>query len=470
MAIGARPTICELSRLYSTGAISPVEIVQATLRRIGRLDPRLNSFLTVTAEHALARARQAEAEIRAGRKRGPLHGVPYAAKDLLDTSGIRTTVGSKILRDRVPRRNAAVIEKLDAEGAILIGKAGLHEWAYGITSTNPHFGAVRNPWDTGRIPGGSSGGSAAALAAGLCTFSLGSDTGGSIRIPAALCGVTGLKPTFGRISRYGAFPLGHTLDTLGAFALRVEDAAWVHQAIAGWDSRDVVSSRQPVHKCLLESEPRLDGTVIGVPASFYFDGLVPDVATAMQVALRVLETLGAELVEVRIPDIATYNSLHRVILLAEATSVHRRRLEERREDFGDDVRSLLDQGRFVLAADYLHAQRARRIFCRDFDAVFARVDALVAPAIPIPTARIGELKIEIQGHRENVRLATTRNVRALNLTGLPVLSVPCGFHSDGLPIGLQIVGRKYDEVQVLQIGHAFEQATDWHQRIPSMAR
>ena len=470
MEIGPRPSIGELSRLYSTGAVSPVEVVQATLRRIERLDPRLNSYLTVTAEHALARAQQAETEIRAGRKRGPLHGVPYAAKDLLDTRGIRTTVGSKILRDHVPQRDAAVVEKLDAAGAVLIGKTGLHEWAYGITSTNPHFGAVRNPWDTGRIPGGSSGGSTAALAAGLCSFSLGSDTGGSIRIPAALCGITGLKPTFGRISRYGAFPLGHTLDTLGPFGLRVEDAACVHRAIAGWDSRDVVSSREPVPDCVLEREPRLDGTIIGVPDSFYFDGLVPDVATAMQVALRVFETLGAELLDVRIPDIATYNSLHRLILLAEATSVHRRRLEERREDFGDDVRSLLDQGRFVLAADYLDAQRARRTFCRDFDAVFAQIDVLVAPAIPIPTARVGELAIEIQGRMENVRLATTRNIRALNLTGLPVLSVPCGFHSDGLPIGLQIVGRKHDESQVLRIGHAYEQATDWHTRVPPMAR
>ncbi len=470
MDIGPRPSISELSRLYSTGAVSPVEVVQATLRRIERLDPRLNSYLTVTAEHALAQARQAETEIRAGRKRGPLHGVPYAAKDLLDTRGIRTTVGSKILGDHVPRRNAAVIEKLDAEGAVLIGKTGLHEWAYGITSTNPHFGAVRNPWDTERIPGGSSGGSAAALASGLCSFSLGSDTGGSIRIPAALCGITGLKPTFGRISRYGAFPLGHTLDTLGPFGLRVEDAARVHRVIAGWDGRDAVSSREPVQDCVLESEPRLDGAVIGVPTSFYFEGLVPDVATAMQVALRVFEALGAELVDVQIPDIATFNSLHRLILLAEATSVHRRRLEERRKDFGDDVRSLLDQGRFVLAADYLDAQRARRTFCRDFDAVFAQVDALVAPAIPIPTARVGELEIEIQGRLENVRLATTRNIRALNLTGLPVLSVPCGFHSDGLPIGLQIVGRKHDEAQVLRVGHAYEQATDWHARLPPMAR
>ena len=465
-----RPDIKELSELLADGSLSPVEVVQDTLQRIERLDPALNSYLTVSAERALDQAAVAEREIRAGRKRGPLHGIPYAAKDLVDTSGIRTTVGSRLRAHHVPSSNAAVIEKLDDAGAILLGKTGLHEWAYGITSTNPHFGPVHNPWDPERIPGGSSGGSAAALAAGLCTFSLGSDTGGSIRIPAALCGITGLKPTFGRISRRGVFPLGHTLDTLGPFGLRVADTALTYGAIAGHDPNDPASVDRAVELPTLRSEPRLKETVIGVPARFLFDHLDTEIADAVGNALSSLEGLGAELRTVPTPNVEAANSLHRLILLAEATSVHRRRLESHRADFGDDVRALLDQGRFVLATDYLDAQRARREFCREFDAVLRDVDALVMPAVPIPTARIGELEIEVGGKVENVRLATTRNVRALNLTGLPVLSVPCGFRSDGMPVGLQIVGPKYGEAAILTIGHAYEQATDWHARIPPMAR
>lgn len=465
-----RPGIKELSELLADGSLSPVEVVQDTLQRIERLDPALNSYLTVTAERALDQAAKAEREIRAGRKRGPLHGIPYAAKDLLDTSGIRTTVGSGLRARHVPTSSAAVIEKLDDAGAILLGKTGLHEWAYGITSTNPHFGPVRNPWDPERIPGGSSGGSAAALAAGLCTFSLGSDTGGSIRIPAALCGIPGLKPTFGRISRRGVFPLGHTLDTLGPFGLRVADTALTYGAIAGHDPSDPASVDRTVELPTLQPEPSLTETVIGVPSRFLFDHLDTEIGDAVGHALSVLESLGAELRTVPTPSVEAANSLHRLILLAEATSVHRRRLDSHRTDFGDDVRALLDQGRFVLATDYLDAQRARREFCREFDAVLRDVDALVMPAVPIPTARIGELEIEVGGTVENVRLATTRNVRALNLTGLPVLSVPCGFRSDGLPVGLQIVGPKYGEAGILAIGHAYEEATDWHLRIPPMAQ
>ncbi len=464
------PSITELSQRYISGTVSPVEVVGQTLARIERLDPKLNSYLAVTAERALAHAARAEAEIRAGHGRGPLHGIPYAAKDLLDVQGLPTTVGSQAMAGNVAKCDAAVIEKLEEAGAILVGKTGLHEWAYGITSTNPHFGPVRNPWDPERIPGGSSGGSAAAQAAGLCVFSLGSDTGGSIRIPAALCGVAGLKPTFGRISRRGVFPLGHTLDTLGPFGTCVKDTALVFAAIAGRDERDPVSSDRPVSIPTFEVTPDLKGTVIGVPARFFFDGLAVDVEAAARNALGALQDLGAELREVQPPDVEAANSLHRLILLAEASSVHRRRLETHRDAFGDDVRALLDQGRFVLATDYLDAQRARRVFCREFDAVMREVDALVAPAVPIPTARIGELEIDVNGRRENVRLATTRNVRALNLTGLPVVSVPCGFDRDGMPIGLQIVGRKYGEDRILAIGHAYESATAWHRQIPPMAR
>ncbi|MDE0624401.1 MAG: amidase [Bryobacterales bacterium] len=470
MELPARLGLTQLAKAFSSGQLSPVEVVRHALRRIARLDPVLNSYLSVTADHALERARQAESEIRAGRHKGPLHGVPYAAKDLLDTKGIRTTVGSRILSDNVPAADAAVVESLSAAGAILLGKTGMHEWAYGITNNNPHFGPVRNPWNTECIPGGSSGGSAAALAAGLCSFSLGSDTGGSIRIPAALCGIAGLKPTFGRVSRRGAFPLGHTLDTLGPFGLTVQDTALAYQAIAGRDGADPTTVDKPVELPRFDAEPSLKGVVIGVPRASYYECLDPAVDSAVQSALSVLTGIGAQLREVAVPDIDLANSLHRLILLAEGTSVHHRRLEEHREQFGDDVRALLDQGRLVLASDYLNAQRQRKRFCREFARTLQTVDALVAPAVPIPTARIGELEVEVNGRLENVRLATTRNIRALNLTGLPVLSVPCGFHSDGLPIGIQIVGKAFDERRVLEIGHAYETATEWHLRIPPIAR
>ena len=470
MTLPPRPSVSDIAALYRAGDVSPVEAAKEALQRIERLDPAINSFVTVTAEHALEQARQAEREMAAGRFRGPLHGIPYAAKDMLDTRGIRTTIGSGTMTSNVPGQDAAVIECLERAGAVLIGKAGLHEWAYGITSDNPHFGPVRNPWDTRRIPGGSSGGSAAAVAAGICPIAIGSDTGGSIRIPAALCGVAGLKPTFGRVSRFGAFPLGHTLDTLGPFGTCVKDTAIAYAAVAGADPRDPVSSREPVLAPELGEVPDLAGTSVGVPDRFFFDGLVGDVEEAARRAVKLLNDLGATVTEVPVPDIELANSLHRLILLAEASSVHRARFETSRQDYGPDVRSLLDQGLFVLASDYLDAQRLRRRFCESFDAVFESVDALVAPAIPIPTARVGQLTIDVGGHPENVRLAVTRNVRAINLTGLPVLTVPCGFHRDQMPIGLQIVGPRFREDRVLRIGHAYEQAAGWHRKLPPMVR
>ncbi len=460
-------TIEEASRHIQIGALSPVELTQQALASIARFQPSLNAFVTVTEKFALEQARRAEAEIRAGNYRGPLHGIPYAAKDLYYTKGIRTTIGSKIMADFVPSYDAAVIEKLHEAGAVLVGKAGLHEWAYGITSTNPHFGAVRNPWDPERIPGGSSGGSTAALASGQCLFSLGSDTGGSIRIPASLCGVVGLKPTFGRISRHGVFPLGHTLDHAGPFGLTVRDTAWVYQALAGPDERDDSSVERPDPAPRLDPEPRLDGKKIGVPRNFYFDQLDPDVAAAVRAALKTLEEIGAALVEIEVPDIVEFNAVGRLILLVEAASVHRRRLRERREDYGDDVRTLLDQGQLISAADYLDAQRRRRELNQGFNALLEQVDVIAAPTIPITAAKIGQMTTTIGGVEENVRLATTRLVRALNLTGLPLLSVPCGLSSAGLPIGLQLIGCLFGEAGLLEIGHAYERATDWHTKRPA---
>ena len=461
-------TIRRLAEQIRQEKCSPVELTRETLNLIQRHQPTLNAYITITEDVALEQARQAEREIQGGRDRGPLHGIPFAAKDLFYTRGIPTTVGSKILRDVIPDHDAAVIEKLRAAGAVLIGKTGLHEWAYGITSNNPHFGAIHNPWDTTRIPGGSSGGSTAALAAGLCAFSLGSDTGGSIRIPASFCGVVGLKPTFGCVSRWGMFPLGYSLDHAGPFAHTVEDAALVYQAIAGHDSRDETTVEWSVSLPVFADEPKLTHRKIGVPQDFYYENLDPEVDNAVKKALVTVEKLGAELIPVDVPDMEEFNSIGKLILSAEATSVHRSRLQHLREDFGDDVRALLEQGEAVLATEYLDAQKQRREFVRDFNRLFDQVDLIAAPTAPIAAPKIGEGTVSIGTSTVEVRLAVTRLVRAVNLGGWPTLSVPCGFTSRGLPLGLQLIGNRFDEKGLLEVGHAYQQATEWHRRRPPL--
>ncbi len=461
-------TIRRLADQIRQGGLSPVELTRQTLDRINQAQPTLNAYITVTEDLAVDQARRAEREIREGRDRGPLHGIPFAAKDLFYTQGIRTTVGSKILRDFIPDHDAAVIEKLRDAGAVLVGKTSLHEWAYGITSNNPHFGAIHNPWDTTRIPGGSSGGSTAALAAGLCSFSLGSDTGGSIRIPASFCGVVGLKPTFGRVSRWGMFPLGYSLDHAGPFAHTVEDAALVYQAIAGHDPRDETTVERSVSLPAFVEELQLERRKIGVPRNFYYENLDPEVDNAVKNALVTLEKLGAELIPVDVPDMEEFNTIGKLILSAEATSVHRSRLQHLREDFGDDVRGLLEQGETVLATEYLTAQKKRRELVRDFNRLFDQVDLIAAPTAPIAAPQIGGGTVSIGTSTVEVRLAVTRLVRAVNLGGWPTLSVPCGFTSRGLPIGLQLIGNRFEEKGLLEVGHAYQQATEWHRQQPPL--
>jgi aspartyl-tRNA(Asn)/glutamyl-tRNA(Gln) amidotransferase subunit A len=465
----ALKSIAELSRLIEAGEISPVELTRQTLQRIERIDPHLNSYITTTADIALCQAETAEREIHAGGRRGPLHGIPYALKDLFFTRGIKTTAGSKIFADFVPGYDATVVQRLAQAGAVLVGKTGLHENAYGITSNNPHFGAVRNPWNTSHIPGGSSGGSAAALAAGLCSFSLGTDTGGSIRIPASFCGVAGLKPTFGRVSRHGVFPLSHTLDHVGPFAWTAEDLWHVFAAMTGQDAADESTVERPLPPPEFPSEPSLHGRRIGVPANFYFERLDPEVEAATRAALAEMEMLGAELVEVSVPDIEEFNLIARLIQIAEASSIHVNNLDSRRDDYGDDQQTLLDQGRFVTAVDYLNAQRRRRQLNREFYKLFDQLDVLAAPAVAVLPAKIGQTSLTVNGVQEDVRMMTTRNARALNMTGLPLLSLPCGFSESGLPIGIQLVGALFDEKSILEIGHAYQLATDWHARRPQLA-
>jgi len=450
-------TILEAAAGLRAGEVSSVELTRAALERIARLDGTLRAFITVMEESALAQARLADEELKRGTDRGPLHGIPVAVKDVFSTRGVRTTCGSRIFFTHVPDHDAAVVQRLANAGAVLVGKTNMHELAYGITSANPHFGAVRNPRDTERLPGGSSGGSAAAVAAEMVFMGMGTDTGGSIRIPASFCGCVGLKPTYGRVSRYGVMPLDFSLDHTGPLTRSVRDAAVTLQALAGYDPRDVTSSREVVPDYLPSENPSLAGVRIGLPENFYFERVQEEVGAAVRAATAAAEGLAAELVPVRVPDIAALNTVARLILLVEAAAVMEPYMG-RREDFGADVRSLLEQGRLVAATDYVNAQRLRRRFCEQFRVLLQQVDCLFTPATPTTAPRSGEAMVEIAGQAEDTRLASTRLVRAVNALGLPALAMPCGADRQGLPVGLQIMGRPFEEALLLRIGAALEAA------------
>jgi aspartyl-tRNA(Asn)/glutamyl-tRNA(Gln) amidotransferase subunit A len=450
-------TILEAARLLRAKKTSPLELVEDSLHRIAELNPQLNAFITVMEDSARDGARRAGEELARGRDRGPLHGVPIAVKDVFCTAGVRTTAGSKLFAEHVPDHDAAVVERLAAAGAVLVGKTNMHELAYGITSANPHFGVVRNPRDPERVPGGSSGGSAAAVAAGIVPAAMGSDTGGSIRIPASFCGVVGLKPTYGRVSRFGVLPLDFSLDHMGPLTRTVRDAAVVLQVLAGQDARDESSSPRPVGDYLPPLNPSLAGVRIGVPENFGFDRVSPEVVGAVRAAIMRAEQLGARIVMLRLPDMEAVNAIGRMILLAEASALFVERLGER-DSFGDDVYALLQQGRLIAATDYVNAQRLRRLKREEFRAVWREADFLITPTTPSTAPRIGEMSVELAGEREDVRLASTRLVRGINVLGLPAISIPCGSDAAGLPVGMQIIAPEFEEAGLLRVAAAFEQA------------
>ena len=450
-------TIVEAAADLRARKVSSVELTKAALASIAKLNGKLNAFLTVTENAALAHARAMDEELARGAARGPLHGVPVAVKDVFCTRGVRTTCGSKLFENLVPDHDAAVVERLHAAGAVMIGKTGMHELAYGITSNNPHFGAVRNPWNPDCVPGGSSGGSGSAVAAEMVFMAMGSDTGGSIRIPAAFCGTVGLKPTTGRVSRYGVLPLDFTLDHMGPLTRGVRDAGIVLQALAGHDPRDDSSSRVPVGDYVPPDRVSVAGLRVGVPQSFYYERLDEDVARAVQAALAKLAELGARVELVEVPDIAAINAIARVILLSEASAAMTPYLD-RRGDFGADVLALLDQGRLLPATDYVNAQRLRRLYQVQFSRVWKNVDVLLTPTCPNTAPRIGQTEVTLGGVAEDARLASTRLVRGINLLGLPALAVPCGLSRGGMPVSAQIIGRAFDEATVLRVGAALEDA------------
>jgi aspartyl-tRNA(Asn)/glutamyl-tRNA(Gln) amidotransferase subunit A len=449
-------TLLEAAAQLRARKVSSHELVKESLARIGQLNPQLNAFLTVTGDAALAAARKSDEELAAGRDRGPLHGIPVALKDNFYTKGVRTTAGSKLFADFVPEYDSGVTEKLCDAGAVIVGKTGLHELAYGITSNNIHFGTIRNPHNLDCIPGGSSGGSGAAVQSGMVFMAMGSDTGGSIRIPAAYCGTVGLKPTFGRVSRYGMFPLGYSLDHAGPLTRTSRDAVEALNAIAGYDSRDPSCSRRPAETVRLEEPTYVKDLKVGVPENFFFDRVEPGVEQAVRRAIARIGELGAAVIPVKLPDMAAINIAGRLILLAEASAWLEPHHLARRGDISPEVLALLDQGRMVPGTVYVNAQRARRLLAREFASIWKKVDVLFTPTIPIGAPKIGVSTVTLGGVEEDTRVASTKFVRPFNVLGLPALSVPCGMTADNLPVGLQIVGPPFGERKVLTAGAALE--------------
>ena len=463
-------TIGQLSTLVRNREVSPVEVATLFLERIREVDGRTNAYITVMAEEALSAARQAEREIVLGNYRGPLHGVPIGLKDLFYTKGVRTTGGSKIKSwaEFVPDEDATVVERLKEAGAIIIGKLNMHEFAFGTTNENPHYGPTHNPWDLERITGGSSGGSGAAVAASLCMAALGTDTGGSVRIPSALCGIVGLKPTFGRVSCFGVMPLSWSMDNPGPMTRSVEDAALIMNAISGYDPRDPSSAEVPVLDFTRDLGSGISGIRVGVPRSFFFDRIDGQVKDIVGNALGILSGLGAIMEDVSLPHIEYSQYIGGSISMAEAAAYHEALLKDHAEELTPNVRDRLEQGMLLQATHYIKAQRARAIIKEDIVEALRRADVLVTPAAPIPAPRIGQKTVVIEGHEEEVLGYLTRLTRPLNQAGLPACTVLCGFSSEGLPVGLQIIGGAFDEATVLRVANAYEQATEWHAKRPSL--
>lgn len=449
----------QVARRIAAGEVSAVELSQLQLDRIARYDATLRAYVLVTAERAMEDARRADALPR--ERRGPLHGVPIGLKDLFDTAGIVTAAGTKVLAGRIPERDAAVTERLTAAGTVLLGKQNMHEIAYGLTTTNVHTGATRNPWNEARVPGGSSGGTAAALAAGLCYLGMGSDTGGSIRLPAMACGIVGLKPTFGRVSRRGTWPLSWSLDHMGPMARTVEDLALALEVIAGPDPEDPWCAPAPAESFTRDLERGVRGLRVGVPRRVFFDDLAPDVGRAVEQSIALFGRLGADVRDVDLPHLEqAYTACHTTIAV-EASALHEPWLRTQPQDYGELTRRALEMGFAISAVDYVNARRLQNLLRASAAEAMRELDLLLTPAAPFTAPVIGE------PISREPKEAWNRCLVPFNLTGQPALSVPCGFDPDGLPIGLQLIGRPFEEATVLRAARAWERETDWSTRHPA---
>jgi len=455
-------TILELGESLRKRQVSPVELTRNCLAQIEQLNAELNAFITVTADSALDQACKAEAEIQQGNWRGPLHGVPLALKDLIDIAGVRTTAASAVFKDRIPTGDAEVVRRLKNAGAVLLGKQNLHEFAYGGSSVISYYGAVHNPWDLACISGGSSGGSAAAVAAGLCYGAIGTDTAGSVREPAALCGVVGLKPTYGRVSSHGVIPLSWSLDHAGPITKTVSDAAVILQAIAGHDASDPNSAATPVPDYLAGLQDAPKAVRIGVPRKFFCEDLHPEVGSAMEQALSVLERVAADIREIDLPV-----PTDRTLQSAESYAYHAEFVARTPELYQPETLRRIRTGEGISAAEVEERRRELKTVRHEISSVFQNVDFLVTPTTPIPAPALAELTQNTERLRAR-EILLLRNTRPGNVWGLPAISFPCGFTNAGLPIGLQIIGAHWAEAKVLQLAYAYEQATEWHKREPKI--
>jgi len=440
--------------------VSPVELTTACLARINQTNPALNAFITITAESALQQAHEAEAEVMRGKWRGPLHGVPIALKDLFDTAGVKTTAGSGVFKDRVPTEDAEVVRRLKAAGAVLLGKTNMQEFAFGGTSIVSYFGAVHNPWELGHIAGGSSGGSAAALAAELCYGALGSDTAGSVRLPASICGIVGLKPTYGLVSIRGVIPLSWSLDHVGPMGRTVADTALLLQVIAGYDEKDTTSEPMSVPDYSQALTAKVSSLRIGAPREFFFADLDPEIDAAMKEALSVLGKLTAGIRDVDLPA-NNMETLRDVVRAAEAYAYHREYVNKTPELYQPLTLKRIQAGANVSTPSYIQGRRDLAQVRRTAAKWLESVDLLVTPTIPIPPAAISD------PHADDI-LPEVRNTSPFDVNGWPAISLPCGFTRQGLPIGLQIIGPHGGEAVVFQLAHAYEQATEWHKRPPQL--
>jgi aspartyl-tRNA(Asn)/glutamyl-tRNA(Gln) amidotransferase subunit A len=455
-------TIDEASHLLRGRKISPVELTQVCLDRIQRFNPRLNAFITVTADAALAQAREAEAQIQKGQWRGPLHGIPLALKDIFDTAGVRTTAASALFQDRVPTEDSEVVRRLKEAGAVLLGKLNMHEFAYGGSSVISFFGPVRNPWSTEHVAGGSSSGSAVAVAAGLCYGAIGSDTGGSIRQPSADCGTVGLKPTYGRVSTRGVIPLSWSYDHVGPITRTVKDAMLMLQVLAGYDPGDATTADVPVPDYSAALARRPEALRVGVPRAHFFEKLDPEVEAAITTALSEIGKLAASIQEVEMPA-----SNDTTILRAEAYAYHFDNIKKSPELYQPETLRRIRSAEDITTVAYIKARRKVDEYRRTISKIFGTVDVLITPTSPVPPFKIAELLANLDDLRTK-EILMLRNTRPFNILGLPTISVPCGFTKSGLPIGMQITAAPWAEANVLKLAQAYEQQTTWHSRRPNL--
>jgi aspartyl-tRNA(Asn)/glutamyl-tRNA(Gln) amidotransferase subunit A len=462
-------SLAEAADLVEKKEVSPVNLVEVSLERIAAVNEQLNAYIVVYEDEARQVAKAAEAMIVAGHRLGPLHGIPIGLKDNIGLKGLRTTAGSKVLADWIPDQDATVAARLKGAGAIVIGKTNLHEFAWGGTSANPHHGFVRNPWNPERFPAGSSGGSGAAVAARTCYGALGTDTGGSVRLPAAINGIAGIRPTIGRVSNYGVIPLAWSMDTVGPMTRTVEDCAVMFNVIAGHDPKDNGCANIPVEDYTSDLKRGVEGIRIGIVPHYFFHHLQPAVHSAVREALDTLENLGASAIDVSVENIHGNISAQLTVESCEPSAYHQRWLRERPEDYGEDVRLLLELGEMHLATHYIQAQRYRSLLRQEFLDAFKSVDVFICPTLPFTATRVGEMSVIIENDVEEDMLSAIMQFTGVpSLTGLPSLNVPCGYDSDNLPIGMQIIGRPFDEATLFRVGAAFQDATNFHARAPEL--